>query len=456
MKLISRYILRFHIGPFIFGTTLVMFLFLFQFLLKSLDDLVGKGLSNWVIIQLIALNLSWMLVLAVPMGVLFSTVMAFGNLSSTHEVTIIKASGGSLIRMIKPVVISGIFLTLILFWFNDAILPEANHRAKVLWMDIKRKKPTFTLESGQFSQELEGYTLIARNVDSLSGKLYGVTIYDNRVMDKNNVISADSGTVNFTSDMQKLVIKLFSGEIHQIVPYQTKDYRKIDFGKYIIFIDARGYNLTRTDDDLISRGDREMHISDMQKIVDEANKNEQKYKNEFFKIIKKHYNFLVGLSDDTVNNSYPTIYYENQTYEKVLSNVQRNLSFLKNNLSTHLLRFEDYSRKAGQYEVEIQKKYSIPFACLIFILVGSPLGIMTKGGNFGISAAISIAFYIFYWACLIAGEKLADRGILSPFLSMWMGNLSILIMGTILVIKTNNESFSLPTIFKKFRHNTNL
>lgn len=451
MNIISRYILRFHIAPFIFGTTLVMFLFLFQFLIKSLDDLVGKGLSNWTIIQLISLNLSWMLVLAVPMGVLFSTVMAFGNLSSTHEITIIKASGGSLIKMMRPIIIGGFLLTLILFWFNDAILPEANHRAKVLAMDIKRKKPTFSIESGQFSQELEGYTLIARKVDSLSCKLYGVTIYDDHSIDKNNVISADSGTVNFTADMQKLLINLFSGEIHQIMPYQTKNYRIVDFGEYIIFVDAQGYNLTRTDDDFISRGDREMHISDMQKIVDESYENEIKYKNEFLKVIEKHYNYLIGLSEDFISQPYIENDYENLTYEKILSNVQRKISFLKNDISTNLLRFEDYYMRARQYEVEIQKKYAIPFACLIFALVGSPLGIITKGGNFGITATISIAFYIFYWACLIAGEKLADRGMLSPFFAMWMGNITIFIMSIILIVKTNNESFTIPKFLKKYK-----
>jgi lipopolysaccharide export system permease protein len=108
------------------------------------------------------------------------------------------------------------------------------------------------------------------------------------------------------------------------------------------------------------------------------------------------------------------------------------------------MRIEDYELTARQYEVEIQKKYAIPFACFVFILVGCPLGIMTKGGNFGISAAISIGFYIFYWACLIGGEKLADRGILDPVLSMWMGNIAVFIMGIILVVKVNNESMRIP------------
>ncbi|MBL7974987.1 MAG: LptF/LptG family permease, partial [Candidatus Kapabacteria bacterium] len=177
MFILPRYILRAHVAPFLFGTSVVMFLFLMQFVLQKIDQLVGKGLSTWVIIQLITLNLSWMLVLAVPMGVLFSTLMAFGSMSGASEVTIMKASGSGLIRMMFPVIILGAGLTYFMFWFNDSVLPDTNHQAKLLLMDIGRKKPMFNLEQGQFSTQLEGYTILARSLDSSNGLLRGVTIY---------------------------------------------------------------------------------------------------------------------------------------------------------------------------------------------------------------------------------------------------------------------------------------
>lgn len=457
MSIISRYILRLHIAPFIFGSMLVMFLFLFQFLLKNVDQLLGKGLSLWLIVQLIVLNLSWMVVLAVPMGVLFSTLMAFGNMSSVHETTIIKSSGGSLLKMMKPVIISGIILTLLLFWFNDEILPEANHRAKVLMMDIQRKKPTFSIESGKFSQELDGYTIFARQVDSIDGKLYGVTIYDNRNVNNVNIISADTGIASFSNDMSKLIFDLYSGEINQMVEFEYKNYKKINFEKYRIVLNADGFNLTRTDDDLISRGDREMHIRDMRKIVEEATKEERKYDSSLKYQIDKHYKYLSGKIVDSTNSFLRTTDIV-QSDAVVLQNVQRRISFFKATLNSDIMRRDDYNFKARQYEIEIQKKYAIPFACLVFVLVGCPLGIMTKGGNFGISAAISLAFYILYWASLIGGEKLADRGIISPLLGMWGGDILIFIIGVFLILKVNNESLNLPgkkwgeLIIKKFEN----
>jgi len=138
--IINRYIIKQHIAPFVFGTALVMLLFLMQFLINHLDKFIGKGLSPWIIIQLIAFQLAWMLTLAIPMGTLFSTLMTFGNLSSNSEITIIKASGGSLFFMLRPIIIIGIFITLFVFWFNNYILPESNQQAKILMADITRKK----------------------------------------------------------------------------------------------------------------------------------------------------------------------------------------------------------------------------------------------------------------------------------------------------------------------------
>jgi lipopolysaccharide export system permease protein len=349
-----------------------------------------------------------------------------------------------------PVLISGIILTMILFWFNDEVLPEANHRAKVLMMDIQRKKPTFSIESGKFSQELDGYTIFARHVDSLSGILYGVTIYDTRNMNNLNIVSADTGIASFSGDMTKLIFDLYSGEIHQMAEYEFKNYRKINFEKYRIIMNAQGFNLTRTDDDVISRGDREMHIRDMRIIVNEALAKKKEFDDKLDLQIDKHYQYLSGkIPDSTADIIHSSSQIgqtspEEQSNTAVLRNVQRRVSFLKTTFSSDLMRRDDYDFQARQYEIEIQKKYAIPFACIVFILVGCPLGIMTKGGNFGISAAISLGFYILYWACLIGGEKLADRGMLHPVLGMWGGDILIFVIGVLLVLKVNNESLRVP------------
>lgn len=439
MSIISRYILRAHIGPFLFGSCTVMLLFLLQFLMRYIDQLVGKGLGVGVIIELIMLNLAWMVVLAVPMGVLVSTLMGFGNLSSSNEITVVKSSGGSLLRMMRPVVIAAFLVFATLFWFNDYVLPDANHRAKILLSDIQRKKPTFAVEKGQFSSQIDGYSILARRIDSTGSSLGGVTIYDYTKFNRLNVVSADSGVIAFSPDFTKLIFTLYKGETHQVNHQNYGDYRRVRFDRHQIAMNASGFAFTQSDENVFSRGDREMRISDMQKIVAESRNSIRQADSGIQAKISNHFAYLAGKATplDTIQQQ-PAA----DTTEAV-SRADNRLTLLRSTVEGEVFQRQDQALNVDKYLVEIHKKYAIPAACLVFILVGCPLGIITRRGNFGISAAISLGFYILYWACLISGEKLADRGVISPWLGMWLANIIIGSIGVVLTIRVSNESFSI-------------
>lgn len=438
MSIISRYILRAHIGPFLFGTCTVMLLFLLQFLMKYIDQLVGKGLGIVVIVKLILLNLAWMLVLAVPMGVLVSTLMGFGNLSSSNEITIIKSSGGSLIRMMRPVFFAASIVFASLFWFNDYILPDANHQSKILLEDIKRKKPTFAIAKGQFSSQIEGYSILARQTDSTTGALLGVTIYDYTKVNRINVVSADSGIVAFSPDYSRLVFTLYDGEIHQINQANYGDYRKVRFTRHQIAMNASGFAFSQSEENVFSRGDREMRISDMQQIVRESHTLAVRSDSSLRDKLEQHLLYVQSgiIPNDNSRPQAPT------SAEELAQRTGNRIAMLRATAEADVFQREDQKSTINKYLVEIHKKYAIPAACLIFIFVGCPLGIITRRGNFGISAAISLGFYILYWVCLIGGEKLADRGLIAPWLGMWLANLIIGSIGIVLTIRVSNESFS--------------
>lgn len=443
MNLLGRYIIRAIIGPFLFGAVTIVFLFLFQFLFNNLNKFLGKGLSYWIILQLIGYNISWMLILAVPIGILFGTVMAFGQLSASHEITVMKAGGVSLIKMMYPVIFMGVILTYLLFLFNDKILPYTNHKAKVLLSDVTRKKPTFSIEKGQFTTAIEGYNILARDLDSLTGILKGVTIYDDTRGARINIASADTGIISFTTDYSKMIVTLINGEVHQNVPTSVRDYRKVNFKKYQLLINAQGFAFERSSDGVISKGDREMTIAEMQAIVNESYKHAWDSKKKYETELKKHINFLLkGESDPGYNE---LVSKTSLNYPQALIQAEKRINFFNSTVSTDISQYNDYVQRAESYEVEIYKKYAIPFACLLFVFIGCPLGIITKGGSFGVSAGISLVFYIIYWICLIGGEKLADRGLITPFLSMWSGNILIGIFGIVLMLRVNNESFRLFT-----------
>src|ERR1051326_1760678 len=262
------HILRAHAGPFVFALITVMFIFLLQFIMKFIDQLVGKGLSMWVIGELMTLSLAWMVVLAVPMAVLVSTLMGFGTLSSQNEIAAMKASGMSLYRMIAPVAIASLLVTYGMVKFNNDILPEANHRVKVLMVDIRRQKPTLTIVPGLFSQDISGYSILARKTFEHSNDLEGVTIFDYTDPSTNVVVTARRGTVSFTPDYRKLILDLYDGEIHRLGTQNMQEYRKLHYEKHRIIMNAEGFDFERSNENAFSRGDRELSAQAMQQIVD--------------------------------------------------------------------------------------------------------------------------------------------------------------------------------------------
>src|SRR5690554_5926945 len=179
MKLLHRMVLRMLPAPFFGWLGTLMFLLLMQFLIRYLPDIVGKGLPFGVIVELIAYNLAYMVVLAVPMSVLIASLMAFGRLAETNAYLVIKSSGVSLLQLAWPSFILAVLVTIAMGYFNNEILPEANFRAKNLWQDIRRTKPGFELQPGVFYNGLRGYTIMARDIPPKSNELYDVLIYDN-------------------------------------------------------------------------------------------------------------------------------------------------------------------------------------------------------------------------------------------------------------------------------------
>jgi lipopolysaccharide export system permease protein len=250
------------------------------------------------------------------------------------------------------------------------------------------------------------------------------------------------------------MLDLYKGEIHQFSNNDVRNYRKVDFRKYQIMMNAGGFSLTRSSEDAISRGDREMHIRDMQKIVDESRVSAKQADKTVYNQFKRQFKYLIGKENLSARRYEREDELGNDTSLKTaMKNASKRVDFLISSVNSSMMRKAEYELRAKQYIVEIQKKYAIPFACIVFILVGCPLGIITRGGNFGFSAAITLGFYILYWACLIGGEKLADRGIMSPVLSMWLGNIIVGLLGLYLTIKVNNESFKIGgvSLFHKMK-----
>lgn len=419
-------------------------------MMKFADRLVGKGLDEWVIIKLVSYNLAWMVVLVVPMAALVSTLMAFGSMSQNNEITIVKASGISLFRMMIAPIFASAVIAYLLILFNDDVLPDANHEAKILLEDISRQKPTLSLEPGIFSQEVSNYAILVRGMDQHSNEIYGVTIYDYTEPSKINIVTAEKGNLYFSKDQSKLIMELHQGEIHESDALRSKLYRKLTFNDHRITMNAEQFSFQQSAPGSGQRGDRELSTSDMLVIVDSLRAQRVLYDSlAVIEINRYMYKDSLALGVPT-SLGYSD---ESQILAKAIEKVRAN----KNIIISNSRRSDYYQTEINRYFVEIHKKYAIPVACVVFVLIGAPLGVMVRKGGFGVAGGISLFFFLIYWAFLIGGEKLADRDKISPFVGMWSANIILLFVGIYLIIRSMKETvlikfdFLLRLLPKRFR-----
>jgi len=377
--ILARYILKEHIGPFIFGLSLIVFIFALNLVYQVLGKIAGKGLPMMVILEYFWNNLAWIIALAVPMAVLVAALSAFGRLSGDGEITALRASGITPTRLMRPVLVAAFFITLFVAWFNNYILPDMNHRTRLIWGDISRKKPTFNIEPGIFNFSIPNYALLAMGVDQANGRLEEVTIYDERDPASRAIITAARGALGYNPNAEMFQLTLYKGEIHRPSNREPGGYERTSFDSSLFRIPAPGMALKRGDSEF--RGDREMTAQAMLKQLKEMKSRE-------------------GDID---------------------------------------------KRREASLLVEVHKKLSIPAACLVFILLGAPLGILSHKGGLGVSSAMSLILFLFYYLLISQGEILADRLILSPGLSMWLPNVILAVMGYFLWQYAKNHS-ALPGV----------
>ena len=449
MSLLFRYTLKEHLYPFLISLFVLLFVLLTNFLLKAIDKFLGKGLSFFVMLEYILLNLAWILALAVPMAVLIATLMAFGRMSGDNEITALRTSGISYFKILFPSLMFGAIITIGMTWFNNTILPDTNHRARLLSGDITRKRPDLEFEVGYFIDALPDYKIL------LSGRkeniFNDILIFNYQKGGSQRTIIANSGEIETV--INGIAMYLYDGVIHEL-SNDLEDYREIHFTNYNIIVPVDNLNLTRRDSKV--RSDREMTGQMIENKINDYNLKIQNIYDRIHNRIKKEIpdtiaiNNLEFIETEIIKfsaNLRDSLGQENTKYIRT----KRRLKNLRHGIKSDFKLISTYKKYISKYEVEYYKKYSIPFASMAFVLIGASLGIITRRGGFAMNIALSLGFFVFYWAFLIAGEEFADRGKLSPFIAMWMPNFILGTLGIYLCIQTAKEqkliNFDLLNLF---------
>ena len=430
---------------------MITFILFVNFVLRAIDRFLGKGLDLITILEYLFLNLAWILALSVPMAVLLATLMTFGRLSEDNEINAMRASGIGFLTIMRAPILFGIIITLVLIYFNNFILPEMNFKARLLSGDIYRKRPDMNIEPGIFLDNLPDYSMIVGG-KSKKGIMTDVRIFSKGSKETQTSIHSNSGNLNTLEDA--FLLTLYDGEIHELGQKDYTYYRRIIFDKHVINKPAKDLLLNRRDS--TNRSDREMTVPMMLKKINSY----EKRLNIVYKRLSG--NFFRTFGDSILPSSIEqgNQFIENNLYkirnDTTLTKAQiikkeKRIKNLERQINNEFNLIKSYKKSKNKYGVEIHKKFSIPVACILFVLLGAPLGVMSKRGGFAVSTSLSFGFFLIYYVLLIGGEEMADRNILSPSIGMWTPNLIILCIAFYLLIHTIREKgpirIKIPTIF---------
>jgi lipopolysaccharide export system permease protein len=302
-------------------------------------------------------------------------------------------------------------------------------------MDIRRKRPTLSLVAGMFSRDIPGYSILVRKTFERSSDIEGVTLFDHTDPGVSVVVTAARGSISFSQDYRKLIMDLHDGEIHTVDLREIQRYRRLRFVRHRIAMDVEGFDFERTAAGTFLRSDRELSAQAMLTIVDSLAVHRVEIHTTIRAAVERDMEALLGGAPPP--SAFPRYGAVPQPRKDRATLHARQMSGLVEN---EALRLEGIEGQMNQYLVEVHKKYSIPAACMVFVLIGVPLGVMARRGGFGVAATLSLGFFLLYWAFLIGGEKLADRRLLSPPVGMWSANVLLTCVGVYLTARIGRES----------------
>ncbi|HEX7050160.1 MAG TPA: LptF/LptG family permease [Longimicrobiales bacterium] len=444
MRILTRYILRAHIAPFFFSLSVLTALLLINTVARRFESLAGKGLEASVVFDVLVLSIPYTLALTFPMSVLVAVLYVFSQLAADNEIAALKASGVNLARLLAPLIVVSVLLAGIMVWFNDRVLPEANHQLRGLLVDIGRKSPTLKFTE-QVINEIhtdEGfrarYFLQAARIESATNRLYDIVIYDLSEAESERTIYADSGRMAFDRGRTDLYLTLFDGWIHEQDRDDPERFFRLFFDRQVIRMAGVGDQLERTEG-IESRGDREMSIAMLTSEVEERRTQLGEVRDEARQEVVSTVRRILrgpgggdeaGITVDTRIDPHDRLDAHDGPdlgpFPRSADVVVRRLTGQLHSLAA---RARVLQQGVNQYRVEIHKKYAIPFACIVFVLIGAPLALRFPRGGVGMVIVSSLVIFSIYWMGLTGGEQLGDKGMISPMWGMWAVNVVFLALG---------------------------
>jgi len=447
-KKLDKLIVKAFIGPFIATFFVTLLVLVMQFFWLYIDDFVGKGLGVNVILEFIWYQSATLVPLALPLAVLLSSLMTFGNLGESYELVAIKAAGISLLRFMQPLFLITVCICGIAFLFSNNIMPVANLKSRTMLGDIYYAKPAFNIKEGTFYTATSDFAIKVgkKEADSI---LHDVIIYERGTSQQDNFIIAESAIMSITPNKRFLQLQLKNGwryEERSNRGQSSSEYIRLGFKEYKKQFDLSSLGMKRTADSAYRTNQRMLSMRQLAKAIDSM---EQQRSNL---AVKTRQNVLAPLSFIKYTDSSwkgtspklgaPTFWASlpDSLKETLRNQIAGQLSSLKINNEIARSDYKDRQKDLRVHEIEWHRKISLSLACLVLFMIGAPLGSIIRKGGLGSPLIFSIVFFMVFYFLGTTGEKFAKEGAWMPVYGMWLSTFVLVPIGLFLTYKAMQDS----------------
>jgi lipopolysaccharide export system permease protein len=454
MKKLDLFILKSYLGPLVMTFFIALFILLMQFVWKYIDDLVGKGLEWYIIVKLMFYASSTFVPLALPLAILLSSLMMFGNLGEHYELVTMKAAGISLSRIMRPLIIVSIFISALAFYFSNVVLPMANLKFLSLLFDVREKKLAFNLKEGVFYTGIEGFVIRVGKKEKDGNTIRDVLVYNHlKHLGNISLTTAEWGKMELSPDKKFLVFRLFNGtnyeervdlRNHEI----THPFQRTEFVEQYQKFDLSAFQLSRTDENLFKKNYEMQNINQLTNSIDSIKSqlasDRMSFETNFIKILQfyKPGEKTLEKRSDSLKKFNPAIVFNFRAENRgrILETALNSAKGAKANLENSKDSFYLKNKLIFKHQIVYHKKFAFSIACFLLFFIGAPLGAIIRKGGLGLPAVISTLFFILFWVISFVGEKYSAEGVIPPWQGIWISSAVLMPIGIFLTFKATNDA----------------
>jgi lipopolysaccharide export system permease protein len=462
IKKLDILIIKSFIGPFVAAFSISVFVLTMQFFWLYIDDLVGKGLDFPTIGKLVGLVTLFWIPTALPLSLLFSAIMTFGNLGESFELVAIKSSGIPLLRFMRPLLIFALLVTGLAFLFANNIIPVTQKKLSALKYDLIVAKPAFDIKEGIFYDKIDGYVIKLGRKEKNDSIIHDVVIFEKGGSLQDYLIVAKSGVMRLTSNKRDLEFILKDGHrFEETGPRNTRNTQFIQMGfkTYTKVFDLKSFQMTKTSDsafyDAKMLSVRQLNIS-----IDSLDKRDSIFISKTGIEFSPYLPFI-RFADTGWKKSSASIVPANRQFDEVIpdslkqavySNAMSNIRNIRAGTVTLESEYKERTDTLNLHKIEWHRKFTLSFACLVLFMIGAPLGSIIRKGGLGMPLVFAIIFFVFFYLLNNFGEKLVRSGELSVLNGMWLSTGILIPVGLFLTYKamTDSQLFNQEFYYRQF------